>query len=603
MAAFNFLELPFSIRREVYLNLGLPQGEQVSLNQMPGDVALEILGTRPGYDGIRSLCRGCDEHDDLLDGMDDRHFTIRSLLGASKALDREIRSIFFSGNSFTVHIRRWGSLKPLEDIGPSAWRELRELTVRFQPCSCATPHCTDTGWLDDNTRLGSLSDWHEFISGDLENYYEHGRWMDEGKEDDAVALRQWEAFCKGLGTTGEPGRLKVMVGGAVRDLEMGRRILKPLYLLPAPRDVGITFGRVSGWWSELRDLAMQTVVDLVEQPRHDRGPFRFMDLPEELQHIVLGYTQIGEATTLRWWPPGPDRVQVADSPCWHATDPRCGPEPPSCYPTPRYIFCRKDAAAYHRRCGDFPPTLSWLRVSRRFGELVKRLYFYNTTFEVLAWGTAAQARRVLSNMPLRDADTDPGRGVALFRDFLQQHAGTGSLRHMTKLSLVFPPIFGTYLTLAKEAWAIWLECIEILAGQADLPALELTICLARHRGILGPHEKTRGAWEACCAKVEGRWRFEEGFARIVEPLRRLGALKRFFVHVPWPGGSEIWAVEARKGMARRLEREVMGDEYNTGALGKPLDCYWTDAREMMKFPGFSEEAVRWAASNPAATGE
>lgn len=218
-----FMRLPPSIRRDLYVHLGLPTREMVSLNAAPKDadictmrpILLDHDNSRetPGSDHVRSH-ETSNAHDAMIYGTSDTEDSchhdkqpgpIQSLLLTSKEICAEIRHIFFSENTIGVSHSRQNSLQPLLDIGPSGWRELRELVVMLQPCNCEGQGCTHS---DFQKYAGGMLAADLFVFGmhdPLWKWYHIRPFNDDVHTRDAQSLRQLEGICEGLALHGRPG--------------------------------------------------------------------------------------------------------------------------------------------------------------------------------------------------------------------------------------------------------------------------------------------------------------------------------------------------------------------------------------------------------------
>ncbi|KAH9208126.1 hypothetical protein DL95DRAFT_395537, partial [Leptodontidium sp. 2 PMI_412] len=67
-------------------------------------------------------------------------------------------------------------------------------------------------------------------------------------------------------------------------------ITLPLLLLPTLRDFALRLGR--DYHEDLQALAETTVLRLTVRPSNSEPPFRFLDLPKEIQLKILKYTDL-----------------------------------------------------------------------------------------------------------------------------------------------------------------------------------------------------------------------------------------------------------------------------------------------------------------------
>lgn len=468
------MQLPPSIRRSVYTYLGLPVQEMVSLNPTPRatDVRpglrlnLDRHNSRPNSELDRSMLHegpGCRDDtprgtpeagsSDRPDGH--RWGPIQSLLLTSKDICTEIRHIFFSENILSVSHNRRKSLQPLLDIGPSGWRELREVVVILQPCGSIGYECSHPGFQRYVRGTASL-DLLLFVMHDP--LWEHFRPFDDGvHQSDARSLRQWERICEGLASHGQLGQLKLRLGCRTVDQEVARRVVAPLSKLPRVADLRVSFSKPPQSHSVLSQLAVDTVQSIQSVANETPSkPFRFFDLPVELQLQILEHTSLRHGNTIRSRPGHPDE--------WVYLLPICPRNKDRCH----NAFCMWRTAGFSESCLAYRPTLSWCRVSRRFADLVKRVFFSMVDVQVLGWDGKDQGT------PFTNADTDPCAPKA-FVDFLRRYRDAGMLRYIRSLTFVFPYITDTYLNPERRAWKLWFEAAEIMARAEHVSKVEIKI--------------------------------------------------------------------------------------------------------------------------------
>ncbi|SPO06070.1 uncharacterized protein DNG_08759 [Cephalotrichum gorgonifer] len=575
---FPFMDLPPSIRRSVYIFLGLPVDEFISLNR----------ASHPDIDG--ALLAGGDVNDlepffeDDYDGKAPWHGPIASLLLVTTAISNEVRTIFFSQNVFFINQGRWGSLKQLQDIGASGWRDLRSLTVFLQPCHCLTVSCTHPRCSahDLNREDDLYDDMTDVVHGAYFNRKKnkHCRPLNEVNYNDRQILLQWEKICDRIATYGQPNRLVLLLMAMVDNVDTARRVVEPLFAFPRPLDVKISFGDPEKNCEALRELARETVLRVVDPPP-DPKPFPFLELPVELQVMILEHTCLGQHNNLVKCQRGGLRWKIDRPSCENKYLGFSGLGNPDDvvharqetamiddWLGPYHIFCRRASASFHKGCIDHYPTLSLCLVSRHFTELVKEVFYSHLEFEVCSW--TRQPRWIHE-----DADADINScAPRAFRDFLRRHDDAGSLQYIKHVTLLFPPMSADYLSPARKSWQLWLETIDYLAV-AKVHDLKLTISFAVHQisrvgmadrwGVLSPAKLAKRA---------------ERYERIIEPLCKLKGLKALFIHVP-AFGRDGDAVSQRRLMEANLERKVMGDEYDSSMLGKRAKTVWAE----IHYPG------------------
>ncbi|KAK0721106.1 hypothetical protein B0H67DRAFT_609556 [Lasiosphaeris hirsuta] len=582
---FPFMDLPYNIRRRIYLQLGVPTGEFFSLNSVPRAAMRTVIWTLRHRHELSApeddnLALSAYENEEGLDDCGDNASDLLNLLLASKAVCNEVRSIVFSENDIGVSQTRFGGLRTLADSGSRAWQDLRVLVIRMQPCGCLTPYCTVEGWPGKDVEEDHDEDEARFFRRGGDADPRHHRRLGSVNRHDRDTLHQWERICAGIAAHGRPDCLRLFIACDVEHVEMAKRIVKPLFSLPRLQDIAITFGSPTTDVIALRQFAWQTVLDLLGK-LHKTEPFRFLDLPVELQLKILEDTALGSASSVRvqldgarWFSPpllgiscgAPSESGETQS---ESHDTAKGAGFPFAYEN-RSLFCSLEGATFSPACECSPMPLSWFRVSRRFGHVARAVFYSHTEFEVFGWDGCSQ---LLPMYPSADADTDRCAPKA-FRDFLHSHSHD-SIRQTRKLTLVFPPMDPTYLAPERKSWALWLETLELLATTANLASLELTACFASHIYPPEPDGNDWGRLKRVKDVEEAEMRAT--YRQIITPMKQLGGLKRLFIHVAWPFRDGL--ADVRRADERMLEQTVMGGSYDSRKLRKPLDTFWSQ-------PGF-----------------
>jgi hypothetical protein len=175
------------------------------------------------------------------------------------------------------------------------------------------------------------------------------------------------------------------------------------------------------------------------------GSFRFFELPKEIQLRILEYTDLIAIRPLEWEPSATlefysdvcgSEVAVDFSPGVAGTSTELlGWQ---CFSGP-YLYCRKVSAySPHCSCKTFP--VSYFLVSREFRILSTEVFYSRNHFVVFhkhkdfspvlsqAEANSISLSTYLSSIPI------------------------DRIRHLTKLSLVFPPFEPTYLYPSQGGW-------------------------------------------------------------------------------------------------------------------------------------------------------
>ena len=290
-----FLRLPYNIRKRIYEYAGLFRGEHISLNyQRPEWMddsfhpihCLDALAPPDDYEEEEDLevseysqhltrfldgpmpnpnirlqraelyC--CSEYneDGPCDCDYDPPLLPSQLLDVCRAVSREVEHLFLSKNHFSVDSSCVGGLSGLSSLTPRAMASLSSLTINL----------------------------------DIDNCFYQG------------SVVQWEKLCQTLAAAITPHHLALAIVCDGADIRTAKQIVKPMLQLPILESCAISFSTKPGISSisELRELARHIVLKLTGQSL--AAPFRFLDLPRELQLKILMYTDLVTTYDIAWCP-------------------------------------------------------------------------------------------------------------------------------------------------------------------------------------------------------------------------------------------------------------------------------------------------------------
>jgi hypothetical protein len=319
---------------------------------------------------------------------------------------------------------------------------------------------------------------------------------------DQLIISQWYQICTRLSKSIQPGKLALYVICDCKDRQTIDTIVKPLLTLPILRDFGLRLARE--YSKELQGIAKDTVLRLTGRlPSQSLSPFRFLDLPEEIQLKVLEQTSLGysyEAVC------GQGHMQYG------GTCPASGI--PHITITPdRYLlkcFCCRGHSAFNFRCNHceslgFPHAL--FLVSRKFRDAVIQVFYRKNEFAVSMVGLIPSSASSAQDCTL---SIMPG---------LQQFP-KGSIQFFTSLRLDFEPSELEIFQPNRVGWETWLNTVDLLSKEANLANLTLEIRLSEkifhsNRDLLET--------DACYEK-----RMWDTYSRLSQSLTALKGLKNLF---------------------------------------------------------------------------
>lgn len=202
----------------------------------------------------------------------------RQLFSVCRLLYEETTLLFYSEMGFEIVRTAPGGFMALKRLGPLAVSSLRDLTIRLNVCFCPDGEaCSRTDHRLDGCYSLCRIGGHDEPLGKR-----------PGSRDDRSAWLDLRDLCAHLGRHLPPNQLKLAFVCEVKDHELATKFTDALRQLPILRSCTISLSRI--YDPRLRKLAQQTQLRLTN-PAHDISkPFRFRDLPREIQLEVLRHS-------------------------------------------------------------------------------------------------------------------------------------------------------------------------------------------------------------------------------------------------------------------------------------------------------------------------
>jgi len=149
-----------------------------------------------------------------------------------------------------------------------------------------------------------------------------------------------------------------------------------------------------------------------------------------------------------------------------------------------------------------------------------------------------------------------------------------AMPYLRSIEIVFPLFEKDYLRSDEPGYQDWLNAIDYIARNANIPKLSITIYMSDvHKNTPVPFR-----WGL---NREQKLTIMKMYGRTLRPLARLAGLRDLFVHLICPMDRQLWpasdqvsefrARETRK-MERKFEQLVMGDDYDSISRGKHRIC-------------------------------
>jgi hypothetical protein len=296
----SFLNLPSEIRCRIYLKADLADNYEIDLNYgkekiMPEQESSELvvspveeeriwLGPMypSSFDGIEQEEQGC--------------FAARSLLLVSRLVSAEFLSLVFSRNHFVIARRNPGGFQPFHDLSQKAVGSLTSIMVSVNACSCLVGHCCAA--VQGPYCRGPYA--VELTGGCI-----HDKPLGKKSYERKIGITEWLRLLIRLVALAPLSELTLYLIFDTKDFETAEEAVEPLLKLPAGalRDCTIRLSHEPS--RRLQLPAKKCVVHLTDRSlRYTKTPFRFLDLPQEIQLKILSYTSLVAPCELRY---NPDR--------------------------------------------------------------------------------------------------------------------------------------------------------------------------------------------------------------------------------------------------------------------------------------------------------
>lgn len=409
-----------------------------------------------------------------------------------------------------------------------------------------------------------------------------------------------------------PSRLRLLFTCDVDELRTAHQVLKPLQQVRNLRDCAIQLHQVPN--TLLQDFAHKVAIQAIRLQtftRSDHVPFRFLDLPYEVRHQILSYTDLITPLNEVNWSPKEDfhlrysqntcngaisnDVSICPLPFHNACDLRdCRKLPPR----ELGCFCRRYHAAYISKYQCWSPPRGLFRVCRIVREDALAVFFKGNKFIIMP-----------SNDPHVPLSSTPARlHVSIF---LIDTVPRQALQHLRSLELVFPPLVyenaAGFLNFKRNAYQEWMRTVQTMKAKCSVDLLTVRIYIGNFAGynihamrntpfgmtderesaLLEAYMRTLSPF-LLLNKRQGPSQDGSTLLKIAEinPKHKLSALEslnipakrlhRLFLHAAWPT-RRTWFVMNRpfttdqetSAFEQMCERRIMRDDtYDSERLGK-----------------------------------
>lgn len=592
----NLLDLPFHIRRRIYIAVGLVINADIDI------LSLHLFFLRTAE---FPFCSTPVEQTTFVE--------LRSSLNlflVSRAIHSETSLLFFSSNRFHFRSSRDNarpSFRLLCSFVQSAHGQLRSLVVNLNrarsACTCDEP--TSRSRWSENDHNGSAT----FTQA-----------LDQSISADAGFLKDWIIATFEIGPLVPSKRLELTLVCDCASVETAELVASSLRHFPTLSQCHLRLCQElhAGIQQTAREAALRAIGQIPTAPKATHFPMR--DLPVELRLHILSYTDlVTPLRELQWEPIRKYHLEFRHYQCpkvleWWGRFERCpalsdwvphdwadfripgrckiprdkGSFHHSCKFRDCWLrldkgdcFCRRYHSSYSTaldRCLCWSPPIALLLVCRQFSQEALHVFFAWNRIIVLPCGGLTKYEPPASSPPIPFAAST----------FLRSGLALDSLKHLRLLDVIFPPIDdGPQDSSFKLALTDWLDTLEWARSKLDLSRLTIRCEITDY--FLEEHVP------------EHRRRLE--LSRYIEIIRSYSAighsfmllhqgtqpgmdtaessprLRSLFIHLADP---LFWKAEAatstwrenqaekwrQRKLEERFEKNVMGAEYNSLTAGK-----------------------------------
>lgn len=408
----------------------------------------------------------------------------------------------------------------------------------------------------------------------------------------------WKQYIQPHQTT--PSRLQLNFICDVADSETGLKAAQPFLAASNMPLAGCSIRLHHRAEPNLRALAEQAVAVATGRGHlsgngsesETAASFRFLNLPTELRHHILGYTDL--ATPLReveWTPSHGLYFRYRKAAAFRGWCPNTTHGMPSVQgrsrPIPRdfetpYLacweecnfdgcYCRASHAASSSifRCDCWAPPTSLFLVSRAVRQDALQVFYGLNRFVVAP--DSGETWEAVSSPPCR-------LPISIF---LSELVPKDAFQHLRFLEIVFPP-FGhsepcTYCPRHSPEWNDWVKTLEDIKDRLNIAKLTIRVHFAAWIPLSGtftvtPYRKGMTGTQSQAIQTT--------YVDIVTPLERLRGLGRFFAHLADPQqharGHKGNQTHTLPSLEQEVEQIVMGTDYDSSVAGKArlTDSQW-----------------------------
>ena len=548
------LRLPSSIRRRIYLYLGVARWD-----------GLPLLFD---LDGPLNLSEQIDFH---------------GLLLSCRALYVEASALMFSSNRFVIHYSHKRSLQPLRNLTPLSLASLASLKIVLNQASCHHRRESESqGKCCDKPLELDWTDTSECHC--LRQYKTHHSAPIEGSHSiSGLMLDDWLWTAEYLSSRISPRALELSLVCDLdqREIDFARKVVTPLSSFPELRECHIRLCRSpNAELAQVAEHAVQQACHRLEplSPPSLLSSLHLLNLPQELRIHILGYTDLVTPRKEVLWTRLERGYHYPFRGCSGAFYETCPPthhhgcQFSGCHHqicvNDNYVsycssigcFCRLRHAAFSSTCRCWAPPTPLFLICHTLAQDAKFVFFSANRFVIsdtlasinpyqasifpemgwlesrYGWDLAAQSQAPPPPAPRRPSAYPAQRLAA--SQFLRDVVPANGLGYLRFLELVFPPYnYQCWPQDGHPALQDWAHTLNWAKNKISIPGLTLRLTMAGAARL--PPEAPDQRWELTQAQGD---EVLAGYNRILRPLACLGegGLAHFHAALAWPWKWAAW---------------------------------------------------------------
>jgi hypothetical protein len=465
--------------------------------------------------------RCCENYGDDCDCEPEFPLLPSQLLDVCRQLSNEVEHIFYSKSHFNTCRLGEGGHSGLLLLKPKALSWLSSLSIDLYICKCR---------LDPTA---SRSRGCIFHSGACYRKYPDLNIPGHEKLLRTAAVRhksremtEWKQLCRHLAAFIIPRQLTLWVRVDVTDVEKAKEITLPMMQLPVLRACTIQF-----YWEpcmdELEDLARNTVLKLTGRLSDTvDSPFRFLDLPREIQLHILQYTDLVSNKDISWCPEpdfdGP-RVFEASSLVWDDCDTFtdhfpyefkcCG----KCSDVRESCCCFLTSTSFSSTCTCWRMPTPIFSVSRRMREDTTAIFFSRNHFLILP---------PREESPFFIKQNEP---LEILR-FFSRFAARGK-KYLRSVTWMLPEVAHVYWGPREQGE--WERVVDICAEELSIQGLTFTIDMSYQARRCRAVDLDYSDYRVLPISDSEECEWDTGLF-MMKSMGRYKGWKNVYVHLSWP---------------------------------------------------------------------